>query len=205
MIISAKFRSMGDINTHVLFTGDPIVVQVIQETLKLAGVLQQRSNCIVIKHPVTGLECALSPGDEVQYNSSEQKFIVIQHDLTALPWCRIEFAHALPPSGTPIVNHVLRCDLNRGENVRVMTLCAAQPCVVKLRIRDKTNEPGEIVYTGDVPWPKSAVERQSLPVAFTYRGHEIRVWSEGAQFVILHTGVDQENIENQIGVEIYIK
>lgn len=205
MIINAKFRCMGDIDSHVLFTGDPIVVQVIQESLKLAGVLQQRSNCIIIKHPVTGLEAALSPGDEVKYDSTEEKFIVIQHDRTALPWGSFEFDYALPSSGTPIVNHVLRCDLNRGENVRVMTLCAAQACVLKLRIRDKTNEPGEIVYTGDVPWPKTAVERQSLPVAFTYRGHDIRVWSEGAQFVILHSGVDQENIENHIGVEIYIK
>lgn len=205
MNLSVKFRCMGDLKNTLVFLGDSEVVRAIQGTLQYFGALQQRSNCIVIKHPVTGLECALSPGDEIQYDPKEAKFIIIQHDTKALPWCRIEFDHAIPSSGTQVANHVLRCNLNRGENIRVTTLNASQPCVMKLRVRGVDNDAGEVVYTGDVPWPKTAVERQALPVTFTYRGHDIRVWSEGVQFVILHTGTEQEMIENQIGVEIYIK
>lgn len=205
MIISVKFRFIEDIKRVLVFHGDPDKVRAIQGVLHQGGMLIQRSNCIVIKHPVTGLECALSPGDEVQFDAVASKFIVIQHDTTALPWCRIEFDYAMPTSGTLIAGHVLRCSKNSGENVRLTTLCAGVPTIVKLRLGGFDNPDGEVLYTGDVPMPKTAVERQCLETAFSYRGHDIRVWSEGVQFVILHSGLEQEMLEKDITVEIYIK
>lgn len=203
MKYTATFQFVADIKTTLVFNGDATSVRAIQGMLMHADALAHRGNCIVIKHPVTGLECALSPGDTVTWDSETFRFVVVQNDDKALQWCRIEFDVLKAQSGA-IAAEVHFPLTNKMRSAQVINMAAGQPATVTLRVVDKYNPGGEVVYKGDLPFPKTAVERQELPIMFTYRGHTFQAWSEGVQFVISHGGSEAEPIEKTVVCQIII-
>lgn len=206
MKYTVTFKYDEDFTQTLVFKGDLNVAHTLQGALQQAGLLVQYSNCIVVKHPVTGLECALCPGDVVEFDTETFKFTITQNNTEAVAkWGRIEFEYFRPAPGTKIVNHMFNCSTNRAENIRVVGLSASLPTTVRLRLRGIDNPDGEILYSGDVAMPKTAVERQSIPPILSYRGHDIRVWSEGTQFILLHSGTEQEILDKNIVCEIFIK
>lgn len=205
MKYTVTFKYDEDFTKTLVFKGDLNVAHTLQGALQQAGLLVQYSNCIVVKHPVTGLECALSPGDVIEFDTETFKFTIIQNNDKALQWCRIEFEYFRPAPGSQIVNHMFNCSVNRAENVRVVGLSASLQTTVRLRLKGIDNPDGEILYSGDVAMPNTAVERQNLLPILSYRGHDIRVWSEGTQFILLHSGAEQEILDKNIVCEIFIK
>lgn len=203
MKYTATFQAYADIKSVIVFGGDEMTARAVQGMLMHNQLLIQHPNCIVIKHPVTGLECALNPGDTVTWDSEAFRFIVVQNNDQALQWCRMEFDINKATPGT-IAAEVHFPLTNKMRSAQIINMAASQPATVTLRIVDKYNPDGEIVYKGDLPFPKTAVERQDLSVMFTYRGHTFQVWSEGLHYIVMHGGEEAEPVEKTVICQIVI-